>query len=365
MTSTRARARTRLATALAAALIVPLAGCSLVGSGGGTSGTDASGGAGSHQVVLVTHDSFVLPKKLVASFEQRTGYHLVVQSVGDAGQLTNKLVLTRDHPLGDVSFGVDNTFASRAIDAGVFAPYQATLPAGADRFVVPGDEGADGRDLTPIDDASVCVNVDDTWFAAHHLAPPASLDDLVKPAYKNLFVTPGAATSSPGMAFLLATIARYGDQWPDYWSRLMANGAKLDDGWSQAYEVDFTQGGGKGDRPIVLSYDSSPAFTVSGGRSSTHALLDTCFRQVEYAGVLAGAQDPQGARALVDFLLTPAVQRALPDSMYVFPVDTSVPLPTQWARFARKPTHPWSLSPAEISAHRNDWLQQWSDVTSR
>jgi thiamine transport system substrate-binding protein len=369
MTSIRARSRARL-TAAAAALLLPLSGCSLAGGGGSdASGADASGsGSGPHQVVLVTHDSFVLPKKLVAAFERRSGYDLVVRSVGDAGQLTNKLVLTKDHPLGDVSFGVDNTFASRALDAGVFAPYDATLPAGADRYTLPGDAGgggATGRALTPVDDASVCVNVDDTWFAAHHLAPPRTLDDLVEPAYRDLFVTPGAATSSPGMAFLLATIAKYGDRWPDYWSRLMANGTKLDDGWSQAYEVDFTQGGGKGDRPVVLSYDSSPAFTVSGGSSSTHALLDTCFRQVEYAGVLAGASNPQGARAFVDFLLSPAVQKALPDSMYVFPVDEAAPLPSEWARFAEKPTHPWSLDPAEITAHRDAWLQQWSDVTSR
>ena len=167
------------------------------------------------------------------------------------------------------------------------------------------------------------------------------------------------------MAFLLTTIAAYGDGWQDYWAKLMDNGAKLDDGWSQAYEVDFTQGGGKGDRPIVLSYDSSPAFTVSGGKTSTSALLDTCFRQVEYAGVLAGAQNPDGARALVDFLLTPEVQAALPDSMYVFPVDSSVQLPADWARFAEQPTDPYSVDPADISAHRDEWLRAWSDVTSR
>ncbi|WP_395693586.1 thiamine ABC transporter substrate binding subunit [Nocardioides sp.] len=340
---------------LGAALVVT--GCSVVGEDGG------SDQPASDRVVLVTHDSFALPKQLVARFEEQSGYRLVVRGSGDAGTLTNKLVLTQDDPLGDVAFGVDNTFASRALDAGVFAPYDAALPDGADRYRLPGD---DEHALTPVDNGNVCVNVDDTWFADHHLAAPTDLDDLADPAYKDLFVTPGAATSSPGMAFLLATIAAYGeDGWQDYWSRLMANGTELVDGWSQAYEVDFTQGGGKGDRPIVLSYDSSPAFTVSGGRSSTSALLDTCFRQVEYAGVLAGAENPTGAEALVDFLLTPEVQAALPDSMYVFPVDASVPLPRQWSRFARQPTDPLTVAPADISAHRDEWLREWSDVTSR
>ena len=344
-------------------LATGLLASSLLATGCSTIGTDDGGDQpASDRVVLVTHDSFLLPKALEKKFEEESGYDLVVRGSGDAGILTNKLVLTQDDPLGDVAFGVDNTFASRALEADVFAPYDAALPDGAEELRLPGD---DDRALTPIDAASVCVNVDDTWFAERDLAPPTTLDDLVDPAYRDLFVTPGAATSSPGMAFLLTTIAAYGEGWQDWWTQLMDNGAKLADGWSQAYEVDFTQGGGRGDRPIVLSYDSSPAFTVTDGTSTTSALLDTCFRQVEYAGVLAGAENPAGAEALVDFLLSPEVQAALPDSMYVFPVDSSVPMPRQWATFAQQPTDPWSVDPAEISANRDDWLREWSDITSR
>jgi thiamine transport system substrate-binding protein len=313
-------------------------------------------------VVLVTHDSWNLPKKLVSQWEQQTGYHLVVRASGDAGKLTNKLVLTQGNPDGDVSFGVDNTFASRALKAGVFAPYTPPQrPSGVSTYDVTGDAGAH---LTPIDHSGVCVNVDTTWFAAHKIAPPQTLDDLTKPAYKNLFVTPGASTSSPGMAFLLATIAKYGDAWPDYWKKLMANGTQITDGWDQAYEVEFTQGGGKGKRPIVLSYDSDPAFTVKHGATSTKALLDTCFNEVEYAGVLAGAKNPAGAEAFVDWLLSPAVQAALPGSMYVYPVVAGTPLPADWAKYAVQPSSPLTVSPDQIDAHREEWLQQWSDITS-
>ncbi len=345
------------------ALALAATGCSTIGDGSAGDAPSAGPEGTPTRVVLVTHESFSLPKPLIKQFEQQSGYDLVVRASGDAGILTNKLVLTKGDPLGDVAFGVDNTFASRALDEGVFAAYDAPLPDGAEQYRLPGD---DEHDLTPIDNASVCVNVDDTWFAAHDLTPPQSLDDLADPAYQDLFVTPGAATSSPGMAFLLTTIAAYGaDGWQDYWARLMDNGAKLTAGWSDAYEVDFTQGGGQGDRPIVLSYDSSPAFTVSDGKSSTSALLDTCFRQVEYAGVLDGAANPDGAEALVDFLLSPDVQAALPDSMYVFPVDSSVELPEEWARFAKQPTDPYAVDPADISEHRDEWLREWSDVTSR
>lgn len=345
-----------------AAIALAATACSTVGESSGSE--EPKGGATPTEVVLVTHESFVLPKKLTKQFEEQSGFDLVVRAAGDAGVLTNKLVLTKDNPLGDVAFGVDNTFASRALGEGVFAPYDATLPEGAEQYLLPGD---DEQALTPVDNASVCVNVDDTWFADNDLAAPTSLDDLVDPAYEGLFVTPGAATSSPGMAFLLATIGAYGeDGWQDYWSELMANDTLLTDGWSDAYQVDFTQGGGKGDRPIVLSYDSSPAFTIADdGTSTTSALLDTCFRQVEYAGVLEGAANPAGAEALVDFLLSADVQAALPESMYVFPVDASVELPAEWAEFAKQPTEPITVDPEAIAENRDAWLRDWSDITSR
>lgn len=366
MKTARARALTATATA---ALLLSAAGCSTMGgdsaseptetpSSTGAGGADEVGGT----VVLVTHSSFSLPRKLVRSFESETGIDLETRSAGDGGTLTAKLSLTKDNPTGDVAFGVDNTFASRPLEEGVFAPYAADLPAGADEYVL--DEGGDR--LTPVDVGNVCVNVDTTWFEREGIEPPRTLDDLTDPAYADLFVTSGASTSSPGMAFLLSTIAEYGeDGWQDYWTDLLANGAKVVDGWEDAYYGDFTQGGADGERPIVLSYDSSPAFTVTDGRSTTAALLDTCFRQVEYAGVLAGADNPAGAEAVVDWLVSDEVQAALPTSMYVFPVSDAVEVPADWAQHAEQPSEPYEVAPADIAAHREEWLTEWTDVISR
>ncbi len=358
--TTPTRARTRLGAAagltLLTALSATLSGCSL--GGGDDDSADAA-----DRVVLVTHESFALPDEVTEAFEKETGLDLVVRPAGDAGTLTNKLVLTKGNPTGDVAFGVDNAFAGRALDEGVFASYAPELPDGAAAYELPGDD--DDR-LTPVDTGNVCVNVDDTWFAERDLAAPRTLRDLTEPAYRDLLVVPGAATSSPGMAFLLATIAEFGDDWPAYWTDLLANGAKLTDGWSDAYQVEFTQGGGDGDRPIVVSYDSSPAFTLGeDGESTTSALLATCSRQVEYAGVLAGAKNPEGAERLIDFLVGAKVQAALPESMYVFPVSSEVELPSDWARFAVRPERPFQVDPAEIEERRDAWLREWSDVTSR
>ena len=345
-----------------------LTSCSLIGTGDDDSAADpstgTSGGAeAGGPVVLVTHDSFSLPKKLVKQFEADTGYELELRSNGDAGSMTSQLVLNVDNPLGDVAFGVDNTFAGRALEAGVFAPYRGEWPAGVEDFALPGDDEAV---LTPVDNGDVCVNIDTAWFDAEGLEPPQTLEDLTDPAYEDLFVTSGATTSSPGFAFLLATIAAYGEDWPAYWEDLLDNGAKVVPGWEDAYFVDFTAGGG-GARPIVLSYDSSPAFTTTddGSETTTAALLETCFEQVEYVGVLAGAENPAGAQAVVDWMLTPEVQAALPDSMYVFPVVDGVELPEAWAEFAPRPEEPLAVDAAEIDENRDAWLTEWQDLVSR
>ncbi len=376
--------RSRFATTgavLVAALTMSVSACSLSSTtttaapatASGTASAPQSGGSTSAaaprcgavtQVLLVTHDSFVLSDDLVAAFTKATGCTLKVLASGDAGELTNKLVLTKASPIGDAVFGIDNTFASRAVAEGVLADYSPTLPAGAAAHALPGDAAAR---LTPVDYGDVCVNVDLTWFAAKGKPVPATLDDLTLPAYKDLFVTPGATTSSPGLAFLLATIGAKGDGWQAYWKALMANGTKLTAGWTDAYSVDFTAGEGHGNRPIVLSYASSPPFTIPKGAAepTTKALLDTCFRQVEYAGVLAGAHNPEGARALVSFLLSPAVQASIPDAMYMVPVDSAAPLPADWAKWAKVADAPFAVSPDQIATQRDTWLRQWSEVTAK
>lgn len=350
------RSRSSLALLAALALAAPaLAAC------GGSSNASS---APSKTVVVATHDSWALPKSLLRQFTAKTGYTLKIEENGDAGELTNKLVLTKDSPIADATYGIDNTFGSRAADAGVLAPYTPPqVPASAEKYRLPGSAA---HDLTPIDYGDVCVNVDDVWFHKHHLAEPKTFDDLTKPAYRGLFVTEAPTTSSPGLAFLAATIAAKGSGWQGYWKALVANDTKIDPGWDQAYEADFTAGGGHGSRPIVLSYSSSPPFTIPKGqhRPTTSALLDTCFRQVEYAGVVAGAANPAGAQAFVRFMLSKPVQAALPENMYVYPVDASVALPPEWAKWATVSPHPWKVSPRELAAKRSTWLTQWRNVAT-
>ncbi|WP_419228643.1 thiamine ABC transporter substrate-binding protein [Gordonia sp. CPCC 205515] len=309
------------------------------------------------EVTLLTHDSFTLPDSVLEAFRTETGLTLKVVKSGDAGQLASTVSLTPGSPKADAVFGIDNTFASRPIEAGALESYRSPAAAnGADDYAVPDSN----NELTAVDRGDVCLNVDDMWYRRNNQAPPTSLRDLRDPRYAAQAALLDPSTSSPGMAFLLTTIGVFPQGWQDYWKTVSAGGADIVAGWEIAYNQLFTAGEGKGDKPIVLSYASSPAATPG-----TSAILDSCFRQVEYVGVLKGAKNSDGARKLVDFMLTPTVQEALPDSMYVYPVQQGTKLPDGWAQRAPVPTSTVNLPPAYIAANREVWLQQWRDAVGR
>jgi thiamine transport system substrate-binding protein len=330
-------------------------------------GCGGSDEAAPKQVVLVTHDSFAVSKPVKRAFERETGLRLRILQSGDAGEALNKALLTAGNPQGDVFFGVDNTLLSRALGEDLFDAYESPELAH-----VPRDYVLDGEHrVTPIDHGDVCLNYDKAWFRERGIRPPQSLEDLAELRYRNLLVVENPATSTPGLAFLLATVAHFGpDGWQDYWRQLRANGVLVVDGWEEAYTVRFSGSAGKGKRPIVVSYASSPpAEVVFAGRplakAPTAVIEPSCFRQVELAGVLRGARNAEGARRLIDFMLSPTFQRDVPLSMFVFPVREGVALPPAFAKHAVVPEAPLDLPPDVIGANRDAWIDEWTDIVLR
>ncbi|HUQ54051.1 thiamine ABC transporter substrate-binding protein [Lentzea sp.] len=301
----------------------------------------------SHEVTLVTHDSFAVKPEVLDEFQKSSGITVKQLASGDAGELTNKLVLTKSNPIGDVAFGVDSTFASRALAEGVFAEYASPEASkGAQRYQ------ADGTNrLQAVDVGDVCLNIDPAKLGG---AEPKSYEDLVDPKFKDKLVVENPATSSPGLAFLLGTVAKFGENgWQEYWTKLKANGVKVVSGWEEAYNQEFSAT--KGDRPIVVSYASSPS--AEGGK--TKAVLDTCYRQVEYAGVLSGAKNPEDAKKVLDFLLGEKFQAQVAELMYVYPSREGVSLPESWAKDAPLPPNPQTLPADKVKDNREAWVEQW------
>ena len=340
------RRHTWLAVVVTASLAVAACG-SDDNASSGTTDASGSGGTPGTTLTLVTYDSFPDADtglhEALAEFTASTGIGVRQLVAGDAGTMLAKAALTAGNPEGDVMWGVDNTLLSRALDNDVF----------------------DGEP-TAVDFGDVCVNADLEWFAERDLALPATLDELAAPAYRDLLVVSNPATSSPGLAFLLATIDEYGaDGWQDYWQALVDNGVTVVDGWSQAYYEEFTRAGGPS--PLVVSYGSSPPAEVifadpPRDDAPTTVIEDTCFRQVEYAGVLRGTEHPDAARTLVEFLVSERFQRELPLTLFVYPVNEDVELPAEFVEFAIVPDDPRTLDPDVIEADRERWIDEWTSL---
>jgi thiamine transport system substrate-binding protein len=324
------KSRIRNFTILTASLVV-VAALVTISFGGKTAPKD---------LTLITHDSFVMSSSLIKQFESQSGYHLKLLTAGDAGAMTNRLILTKGAPIADAVFGIDNTLSGEA--------YANNL--------------IDGK-LVATDYGNVCLNYDKLWFIAHHAAPPISINDLTKPQYAGLTVLENPATSSTGLSFLAATVDKFGSKdWQNYWRLLKANKVKVDDGWETAYYTDFSGSSGKGAYPVVLSYGTSPADEVrANGQSQTAAILDGCFKQTEYAGTLRGAHNPQGARALIQFLLNESFQRTFPITMYMYPISTHAAIPASWSNFTERPTRTFG-DRLDFNADRANWLRQWTAI---
>jgi len=292
-------------------------------------------------LTLIAHDSFVMSDDLISSFEETFGYQLTIVRAGDAGAMTNKLVLTKDAPLADVVFGIDNTFS----------------PVATKNNLIDGS-------LVPIDFADVCFNVDLGYFKSHSLPIPQDWRELTSKQYKGLTVIENPNTSSTGLAFLISTHAGFASVsgTNNWWLALRDNDVKVAASWEDAYYSDFSGSSGKGKYPIVLSYSSSPADEVyENGQLKTQALLKDCYRQTEYVGVLKNASNPQGARDLIEFMKDQYFQSSLPQAMYVYPIEKSIALPPRWANYAPAATSTIG-SDLDIDGNRDSWLADFNSV---
>ena len=329
--------------------------------------TAGSTATGATTVRLLAHDSFAVSDELIAELATE-GITLEIVSGGSAGEMTAAAVLTAGAPTADIMYGVDNTFVSRAVSAGVFEPFTSSQLADVQQ---PFRDDTQGGLVTPIDYGDVCINVDATWFADNGIAAPATIEQLADPTYAGLLTVMDPATSSPGLAFLLATIARFGEDWPLFWRALAENDVAIESSWTDAYVGQYTAGGGDGTRPLVVSYATSPpAEIVYAGDPKptaprTTVMTDGCYRQVEYAGVLAGTTNAQAAGKVIDWLLSPPVQADIPLSMFVFSVREGVELPAVFADFAAVVDEPLSIPADEVAENLDGWLAQWGEVMGR
>ena len=316
-------------------------------------------------LTLMTHDSFAASEAVIKAFEVQNNARVVFLPSGDAGAVLNRAILTKDAPLANLLFGVDNTFLSRALEADIFEPYVS--PALEN---IPSEFKLDPSNRAlPVDYGDVCINYDKAYFTGNNLPVPQSLEELTRPEYAGLLVVENPATSSTGLAFLLATVAHFGDAYLDFWRALRENDVVVVDGWETAYFTNFSGSSGRGPQPMVVSYGTSPAAEVVLAEkpledTPTASILgpDTCFRQIEFVGILKGTQNRALAEKFVDFMLSKQFQEDVPLQMFVYPVNPGAVLPEAFVKYAQTPSQTAALSPEEIAANRDRWIQEWTDV---
>ncbi len=318
---------------------------------------------------VMVHDSFAISEDVAAAFEQQNNVKLVFVKSGDAGSMVNRAVLSKDAPQADVLYGVDNTFLSRALQSGIFEAYESPLLT-----QIPAEFKLDASNSAlPVDYGDVCLNYDKAWFTERELALPASLEDLLKPEYNGLLVVENPATSSPGLAFLLATVAHFGeDGWQAYWQALRGNGLVVVNDWNTAYSTNFSGSSGKGSQPLVVSYASSPVAEVvfaetppAEAPTGSVVAADTCFRQIEFVGILKGTPNRSLAEKFIDFMLSTQFQEDMPLQMFVYPVNPQAKLPDAFLQHSQIPDQPATLVPETISANREAWIQSWTEIVLR
>jgi thiamine transport system substrate-binding protein len=320
-------------------------------------------GEGPATITLMAHDSFAdaVTEDTFAAFTAETGHQVELLAAGDAGAMVNQAILTKDNPLADVIFGIDDTFLTRALNAGILAPYSSALLDHVPDLLRPPSDL-----VTPIDYGDVCLNYDKEAFI--NTRPPSTLEDLVMPEYSGKLVVEDPSISSPGLAFLLSTIDRFGEQgWHQYWADLKANDVLVAPGWSEAYYGEFSGGAGEGNRPIVVSYASSPpAEVIFSERPLTEAptavITDGCYRQIEYVAELAGTNVSPAVQQLIDFMLSVEFQNTIPLTWFVFPANDNATLPQEFVEYTVVPENPVQMDPAAIEANRQRWLEEWAEV---
>jgi thiamine transport system substrate-binding protein len=316
-------------------------------------------------LTVMTHDSFAVSESVIQEFEKANNIKVTFVKSGDAGMLLNQAILTKHSPIADVLYGVDNTFLSRALQEDLFIPYQSPEMAHVDPAFVQDSQSR----VLPVDYGDVCINYDIAFFQAHALTLPRTLEDLIKPEYKDMLVVENPATSSPGLVFLLTTIANFGDPgYLNYWNLLKTNGVTIVDGWETAYYTFFSASSGHGEQPMVVSYASSPAVEVLFADpprldAPTASLIakGMCFRQVEYVGILQGTKELKVAQRFIDYMLGQTFQQDIPLQMFMYPVNQNAQLPEVFVKFAQRASEPANMDPQTIADNRERWIQTWTD----
>jgi len=327
---------------------------------------------------ILTYDASGLSDELLSDFTATTGYEINLIKTGDVGSILNIMAQTKDAPQADLMLGLDNTFLAQAIQMGLLQSHMSNHGELLDSVKISYSGGL----ATPFDHGYVCLNYDSAVVDGVNMSVPTSLWNLTEEEWKGKVAIPSPLSSSPGRAFLTATVDYFandvdnGTDYTDWWYEMEGNDLIITSGWSEAYETHYSGGYGPwtdghiGDANIVVSYCHSPGVEAFFGGNYTNSvalnLPRASFHQVEYTGIIAGAGDAQAAAAFIDYLLSEEVNANMPtqNSMYSVLKGQDLPETDGYRHHALIPEQPAEVTPTEIAEGLEDWLVEWSYATA-
>lgn len=309
------------------------------------------------RLTVYTYSSF--PVSLVENIKDHflKKYQIKVdfRAFSDTGPIFNQLLQEKRKPQADLVIGLDNNYFIKAIGHDLFQSYKPKAAAKIRPELVFDPQYR----MIPFDYGYVVFNYDRERLGK----VPKTHQDLLDPYYKGKIIIENPLTSSPGQVFLLTTIALYGeDGYLDYWRQLKKNLLTITPGWDEAYGM-YTAG----EAPLVLSYGTSPVYHFLYDKTERYQALvldDAAYAQIEGMGIVKGAANPEGARQLVDYLLSPEFQSLIPESQFMYPVTTDAKLPESF-KVAAKAERFLNLPLDQVAAKLDRWLADWEKVISR
>jgi thiamine transport system substrate-binding protein len=306
-------------------------------------------------LTIYTYDSFVSdwgPGPVVAeAFEAQCECRVNFVGTGDGAELLARIQLEGARSEADIVLGLDTNLTARAAETGLFAPH--------------GIEGV-AFDMPLAWDDALFLPYDWGYFAFVYDTgrlpePPGSFEELIASDVSILIQDPRSST--PGLGLMMWVKAAYGERAPEIWEGLADRIVTVTRGWSEAYGLFLD-----GEADMVLSYTTSPAYhLIAEGDDSKAAapFAEGHYMQVEVAGVLENAPQPELARQFMEFMLTDGFQAAIPTTNWMYPAVTpSEGLPEGFETLI-EPERALLFSPDEAAAVRDAALAEWRDALSR
>ena len=187
-------------------------------------------------------------------------------------------------------------------------------------------------------------------------AEPTTFEDLTAEEHRGQFITQNAQNSDPGVAFLLWTINEFGeDGYLDYWQALQDNDVRILGSWDDAYNAYLSEEG-----DMVVSYSTDQVYNGDQPRHQIGFLNDQGYEQPEGMARFADSDNPEAARDLMEFVLTPDAQAEIAQRNVQFPAVDDAELDEEFAELAKEPPEPVSFDYEELAGNLDGWVEDWA-----